>query len=148
MLARAFATEAGIPFFAFTGSEFIEDFECLGAWRVRKLFNAARKRSPSIIFIDDIDSIGVHRIAMLSRRTRAALNQLLVELDGFKQNNKLIVIAATNLHSAVLDSALVRSGRFDRYIVIPLPDYKARREILDIYMSKVKTLLQSQLHRC
>ena len=134
LIAKAIAGEAGVPFISMSGSEFIEMFAGLGASRVRKLFEKAKKISPCIIFIDEIDAIG-------SRRTNASgaesennqtLNQLLVEMDGFETNETIIVLAATN-RPEMLDKALLRPGRFDRQIVIAAPDAKGREEILKIH---------------
>ena len=142
LIAKAIAGEAGVPFIPMSGSEFIEMFAGLGASRVRKLFDKAKKISPCIIFIDEIDAIGARRTDASGAETEnnQTLNQLLVEMDGFETNETIIVLAATN-RPEMLDKALLRPGRFDRQIVIGLPDVKGREEILKIH-SKGKKLAE------
>jgi len=136
LIAKAVAGEAGVPFFYASGSEFEELFVGLGARRVRDLFAAARKRAPCIIFIDEIDAVGSSRNLKDQSAMKMTLNQLLVELDGFNEAQGIIVLAATNLPET-LDPALVRPGRFDRLVAVPLPDIKARSEILAFYLEKI-----------
>ncbi|SPQ93876.1 AAA+ ATPase domain-containing protein [Plasmodiophora brassicae] len=136
LLARAVAGEAGVPFFYCSGSEFEEMFVGVGARRVRDLFTAAKKSSPCIIFIDEIDAIGGTRNMKDHQALRMTLNQLLVEMDGFNPNEGIIVIGATNFPE-LLDKALIRPGRFDRQVVVPLPDLHGRKDILDLYLQKV-----------
>ena len=140
LLAKAVAGEADVPFFAMSGSDFVEMFVGVGAARVRELFKKAKDRAPSIIFIDEIDAVGRKRGGKWTGGNDErdnTLNQLLVEMDGFGTDSKVIIFAATN-RLDVLDSALLRPGRFDRRIDIPLPERKDREEILKIYLKKVK----------
>lgn len=140
LLARAVAGEAGVPFFYISGSDFVEMFVGVGASRVRDLFDEAKRNAPSIIFIDEIDAVGRQRGAGLGGghdEREQTLNQLLVEMDGFSANEGVIVIAATN-RPDVLDKALLRPGRFDRQIVVPAPDVKAREQILEVHSKKKK----------
>lgn len=135
LLARAVAGEAGVPFFSISGSDFVEMFVGVGASRVRELFEQAKKNSPSIVFIDEIDAVGRHRGAGLGGghdEREQTLNQLLVEMDGFGANEGVIVIAATNRRD-ILDPALLRPGRFDRQVVVGYPDVKGREEILKVH---------------
>ncbi|KAG5558775.1 hypothetical protein RHGRI_008659 [Rhododendron griersonianum] len=132
LLAKAIAGEAGVPFFYRAGSEFEEMFVGVGARRVRSLFQAAKKKAPCIIFIDEIDAVGSTR-KQWEGHTKKTLHQLLVEMDGFEQNEGIILMAATNLPD-ILDPALTRPGRFDRHIVVPNPDVRGRQEILDLYL--------------
>ena len=141
LLARAIAGEAKVPFFSISGSDFVEMFVGVGASRVRDMFTQAKKHGPSIIFIDEIDAVGRHRGAGLGGghdEREQTLNQLLVEMDGFEGNEGTIVIAATN-RPDVLDPALLRPGRFDRQVVVPLPDIRGREQILKVHMTKVPT---------
>ena len=138
LLARAIAGEANVPFFSISGSDFVEMFVGVGASRVRDLFNQGKKNAPCIIFIDEIDAVGRHRGAGLGGghdEREQTLNQLLVEMDGFESNGGVIVISATN-RPDVLDPALLRPGRFDRQIVVPIPDVKGREEILGVHTRK------------
>jgi cell division protease FtsH len=139
LLARAIAGEAKVPFFTISGSDFVEMFVGVGASRVRDMFEQAKKQAPCIIFIDEIDAVGRHRGAGLGGghdEREQTLNQLLVEMDGFEGNEGVIVIAATN-RPDVLDPALLRPGRFDRQVVVPLPDIRGREQILKVHMRKV-----------
>jgi AFG3 family protein len=140
MLAKAVAGEAAVPFFAISGSDFVEMFVGVGAARVRDLFKKAKEKSPSILFIDEIDAVGRKRGGKFTGghdERDNTLNQLLVEMDGFGTENNVIVLAATN-RADILDSALLRPGRFDRQIEVNLPDRKDREEILKIYLKKIK----------
>ena len=139
LLAKAIAGEAKVPFFSISGSDFVEMFVGVGASRVRDMFEQAKKQSPCIIFIDEIDAVGRHRGAGLGGghdEREQTLNQLLVEMDGFEGNDGVIVIAATN-RPDVLDPALLRPGRFDRQVVVGLPDIRGREQILKVHMRKV-----------
>lgn len=136
LLARAVAGEAGVPFFYCSGSEFDEMFVGVGARRVRELFAAAKRKTPCIIFMDEIDAIGGRRSAKDQQFVKMTLNQLLVELDGFNQNEGVIVIAATNFPES-LDSALIRPGRFDTHVTVPLPDRDGREKILRAHAREV-----------
>lgn len=138
LLARAIAGEAGVPFFNISGSEFVEMFVGVGASRVRDLFDQGKKNAPCIIFIDEIDAVGRHRGAGLGGghdEREQTLNQLLVEMDGFESNEGVILISATN-RPDVLDPALLRPGRFDRQVVVPVPDIKGREGILKVHVKK------------
>jgi cell division protease FtsH len=140
LLARAIAGEAGVPFFTISGSDFVEMFVGVGASRVRDMFEQAKKSAPCIIFIDEIDAVGRHRGAGLgggNDEREQTLNQLLVEMDGFEENEGIILIAATN-RPDVLDPALLRPGRFDRQVVVPNPDLIGREKILKVHVKKVK----------
>jgi len=139
LLAKAIAGEAKVPFFSISGSDFVEMFVGVGASRVRDMFEQAKKQAPCIIFIDEIDAVGRHRGAGLGGghdEREQTLNQLLVEMDGFEMNDGVIVIAATN-RPDVLDPALLRPGRFDRQVVVGLPDIRGREQILKVHMRKV-----------
>ncbi len=140
MLAKACAGQASVPFFSVSGSEFVELFAGMGARRVRQLFENAKKQTPAIIFIDEIDAIGKKRedkFGGANDERANTLNQLLVEMDGFGTSDDIIVLAATN-RKQMLDNALTRPGRFDRIVQIELPDLKGRKQILQIYLSKIK----------
>src|SRR3569833_1258241 len=141
LLAKAIAGEAKVPFFSISGSDFVEMFVGVGAARVRDMFEQAKKHAPCIIFIDEIDAVGRHRGAGLGGghdEREQTLNQLLVEMDGFEGTEGIIVIAATN-RPDVLDPALLRPGRFDRQVVVGLPDVKGREQILKVHLRKVPT---------
>ncbi|QHE93241.1 ATP-dependent zinc metalloprotease FtsH [Pandoraea fibrosis] len=139
LLARAIAGEAKVPFFSISGSDFVEMFVGVGAARVRDMFENAKKQSPCIVFIDEIDAVGRHRGAGMgggNDEREQTLNQMLVEMDGFEANSGVIVIAATN-RSDVLDKALLRPGRFDRQVYVGLPDIRGREQILKVHLRKV-----------
>jgi cell division protease FtsH len=139
LLAKAIAGEAKVPFFSISGSDFVEMFVGVGAARVRDMFDQAKKHAPCIVFIDEIDAVGRQRGAGLgggNDEREQTLNQLLVEMDGFEGTSGVIVIAATN-RPDVLDPALMRPGRFDRQVVVPLPDIRGREQILNVHMRKV-----------
>ena len=139
LLARAIAGEAGVPFFTISGSDFVEMFVGVGASRVRDMFEQAKKNAPCIVFIDEIDAVGRHRghgLGNSNDEREQTLNQLLVEMDGFEANEGIIIIAATN-RPDVLDPALLRPGRFDRQVVVPIPDIEGREKILSVHMKKV-----------
>ncbi len=139
LLARAIAGEARVPFFTISGSDFVEMFVGVGASRVRDMFEQAKKNAPCIVFIDEIDAVGRHRgngIGNSNDEREQTLNQLLVEMDGFEANEGIIIIAATN-RPDVLDPALLRPGRFDRQVVVPIPDIDGREKILSVHMKKV-----------
>ena len=140
-LAKAVAGEAKVPFFSLSGSDFVEMFVGVGASRVRDLFKQAKEKSPSIIFIDEIDAIGRARgknaMSGSNDERENTLNQLLTEMDGFGTNTNVIVIAATN-RADVLDKALMRAGRFDRQIYVDLPDVRERKEIFEVHLNLLK----------
>lgn len=148
LLAKAIAGEASVPFFSISGSDFVEMFVGVGASRVRDLFEQAKKNSPAIIFIDEIDAVGRQRGAGVgggNDEREQTLNQMLVEMDGFDTNTTVIIIAATN-RPDVLDPALMRPGRFDRQVVVPLPDIKGREQILNVHMRKVPVANDVEAH--
>ncbi|WP_199744134.1 ATP-dependent zinc metalloprotease FtsH [Legionella sp. km772] len=147
LLARAVAGEAKVPFFTISGSDFVEMFVGVGASRVRDMFEQAKKHAPCIIFIDEIDAVGRHRGAGLGGghdEREQTLNQLLVEMDGFEGSEGVIVVAATN-RPDVLDPALLRPGRFDRQVVVPLPDIRGREQILRVHLQKVPVDMDVQV---
>jgi len=150
LLAKAIAGEADVPFFSISGSDFVEMFVGVGASRVRDLFKQAKEHSPCIIFLDEIDAVGRRRGAGFNGgghdEREQTLNAILVEMDGFDSSDQVIVIAATN-RADVLDPALIRPGRFDRQVVVPLPDIKGRLEILKIYAAKIKLGPDANLER-
>jgi cell division protease FtsH len=136
LMAKAVSGEAGVPFFSISGSEFVEMFVGVGASRVRDLFEQAKRHSPAIVFVDEIDAVGRHRGAGLGGshdEREQTLNQLLVEMDGFDTDTNVIIIAATN-RPDILDPALLRPGRFDRRVVLDRPDIKGREEILKVHV--------------
>lgn len=139
MLAKAVAGEANVPFFSMSGSEFVEMFVGMGASKVRDLFKQAKEKAPCIVFIDEIDAIGQKRDgrAMGNDEREQTLNQLLTEMDGFEENNGVILLAATNRPES-LDPALLRPGRFDRRVPVELPDLKGREDILKVHAKKVR----------
>jgi cell division protease FtsH len=148
LLARAVAGEAGVPFFSASASEFVEMFVGVGASRVRDLFDQAKKAAPAVIFVDELDAVGRHRFAGIGGghdEREQTLNQLLIELDGFEQNQGIILIAATN-RPDVIDPALLRPGRFDRQVNVPVPDLKGREAILKVHSKDVKMSPNADLH--
>lgn len=138
MLAKACAGEAGVPFIPTSGSDFVEIFVGVGASRVRDLFSTAKEKSPSIIFIDEIDAVGRKRSGSHGSHDERdnTLNQILVEMDGFETDNNVIVMAATNRQN-LLDTALIRPGRFDRIVEVNLPDLEGRRQIFNVHLQKI-----------
>jgi ATP-dependent metalloprotease len=136
MLARAVAGEAGVPFFFMSGSEFDEMYVGVGARRMRDLFASARAKAPAIVFIDEIDAVGSRRNPRDQHYLKQTLNQLLVELDGFNESSGIVVIAATNFPQ-LLDKALVRPGRFDKEVAVPLPDVRGRLQILEHHAKNI-----------
>ena len=137
LLAKAVAGEAGVPFISIAASEFVEMFVGVGASRVRDIFSQAKKNAPCIIFIDEIDAVGGTRKLKDQSALKMTLNELLVQMDGFDENNGVIVIGATNF-AETLDEALMRPGRFDKHVAVPLPDVGGRKEILEMYSKKTK----------
>ncbi|CAA7622590.1 ATP-dependent zinc metalloprotease FtsH [Magnetospirillum sp. UT-4] len=149
LLARAVAGEAGVPFFSISGSDFVEMFVGVGAGRVRKMFATAKKKAPCILFIDEIDAVGRQRSGSNARAAHEereqTLNQLLVEMDGFKPNSGVVVIAATN-RPDILDEALLRPGRFSRHVVLQIPDVSGREKILGVHAGSVRLAAEVDLH--
>ena len=137
LLAKAIAGEADVPFFYASGSQFEEMYVGVGAKRIRELFEAAKEKAPCIIFIDEIDAVGGSRKLKDQSALKMTLNELLVQMDGFEENSGIIVIGATNFKES-LDAALLRPGRFDKHVVVPLPDVAGRKEILEMYAKKKK----------
>ena len=146
LMARALAGEANCSFFYKSGAEFEEIYVGVGAKRVRELFEKARKQAPSIIFIDEIDALAGQRNPMQSSVSRGTINQILGEMDGFKQNDNIIVIGATNLENSI-DKAILRPGRFDKVINVPYPDYEGRKKILDYYLVNFIKFYRLKLNR-
>jgi cell division protease FtsH len=147
LLARAIAGEAGVPFFSISGSDFVEMFVGVGASRVRDMFEQAKKHSPCIVFIDEIDAVGRHRgsgVGGGNDEREQTLNQLLVEMDGFSENQGVVIIAATN-RPDVLDKALLRPGRFDRQVTVPNPDIIGREQILAVHMKKIAAAVDIEI---
>tara|TARA_A100001015_G_scaffold216538_1_gene243154 strand:- start:41 stop:1921 length:1881 start_codon:yes stop_codon:yes gene_type:complete len=147
LLARAIAGEAGTPFFSISGSDFVEMFVGVGASRVRDMFEQAKKQAPCIVFIDEIDAVGRHRgsgVGGGNDEREQTLNQLLVEMDGFAENEGIVIIAATN-RPDVLDRALLRPGRFDRQVTVPNPDIVGREQILNVHVKKIKVAQDVEL---
>lgn len=145
LLAKAVAGEADVPFIYVSGSEFDEMFVGIGSMRIRQMFQSAKEQAPAIIFIDEIDAVGSKRNARDPQHSRMSLNQLLIELDGFSESTGIVVIAATNFPET-LDKALLRPGRFDKHVHVPLPDVQGRRKILDLYMKDTKLGLDVDLN--
>jgi ATP-dependent metalloprotease len=137
LLAKAVAGEAEVPFIYASGSEFDEMFVGIGSMRIRQMFQSAKEQAPAIIFIDEIDAVGSKRNARDPQHSRMSLNQLLIELDGFSESTGVVVIAATNFPET-LDKALLRPGRFDKHVHVPLPDVTGRRKILNLFTSEIK----------
>ena len=135
LLAKAVAGEANVPFFYASGSEFDQMFVGLGSHRIREMFEAAKAQAPAIVFIDELDAVGSKRNPKDPQHSRMSLNQLLIELDGFSESQGIVVIAATNM-ADTLDKALLRPGRFDRHVHVPLPDYRGRKAIVEHYLTK------------